>query len=63
MAMVMARSRQGLWPDEWRAELPETGSVAAEVAAIAERWEPPLPAHYCSHSVEHPDYPIPTDLR
>jgi hypothetical protein len=63
MAMVVARAETGDWPAEWRAELPEVGAVDDEVASIAEKWEPPLPAHYCHYPVEHPDYPIPADLR
>lgn len=63
MALVAARADPLDWPAEWRAALPEAGPVAAEVAAIAALHESPLPAHYCHQPVEHPDYPVPADLR
>lgn len=63
MSLVVDRARLEDWPSEWRAELPSVGQVDEEVSAIAERWEPPLPAHYCNRPVDHPSYPIPADLR
>lgn len=63
MAMVVARAAPGMWPNDWDADLPPAGAIESEVAAIAARWEPPLPAHYCHRPVEHPDYPVPGDLR
>lgn len=63
MALVVNRARESDWPAQWREELPEVGDVQEEIAAIAARWEPPLPAHYSSQPVEHPDYPVPADLR
>lgn len=63
MALVVARAEPADWPEDWRAALPEVGSVEDEVAAIAALHEPPLPAHYCHHPVDHPNYPVPADLR
>lgn len=63
MAMTVARSNPGDWPDAWRDDLPKTGEQADEIAAIIAQHEPPLPAHYCHRNVDHPDYPVPADLR
>lgn len=63
MAMVVSRAGADDWPADWCMELPETGHIDAEVMAIADKWEAPLPAHYCHRPFEHPDYPVPADLR
>lgn len=63
MAMVIARATSVTWPADWNDDLPDVGAVESEVTAIAAQWEPPLPAYYCVRPVEHPDYPIPGDLR
>ncbi|WP_323763533.1 phytanoyl-CoA dioxygenase family protein [Marinovum sp.] len=63
MALITARADAADWPAAWRAALPEGGTVAQEVAAVAALQEPPQPAHHCHKPIDHPDYPVPADLR
>lgn len=57
----MALVRRRAAPDEPPA-FDDLGPVAAEVARIAAAWEAPVPGHYGTLPVRHPDYPIPADL-
>lgn len=64
MAMVLDRADKGDWPADWQEDLPsDIGSVEQEVAAIAARREPPIPAYYCHYGVETDNYPVPADLK
>jgi len=64
MALVVGRAEQGDWPEDWRRELPDDlDTVEKEFAALAARREAPGPSVYAELPVEHPDYPVPADLR
>ena len=64
MGLVVRRAREGEWPVEWQQDLPQDlGNDTTEIAAISASHEPPIPAVYCHYQVEHPEYPVPSDMR
>lgn len=64
MGLVVRRAEKGEWPAEWRQHLPpDLDDDGTEIAAINARHEPPIPAVYCHYPVEHPEYPVPSEMR
>ena len=64
MALVLERADQKLVPQSWYDYYP-VGEVDGEqlLQALVQHWEPPIPAVWAVFPVEHPDYPVPGDLR
>ncbi|TKB50289.1 phytanoyl-CoA dioxygenase family protein [Ferrimonas sediminicola] len=63
MSQVIVRADRADWPRDWEHYPALVPSLSALVAATRARWEPPLPAVSACRDVDHPDYPIPSELR
>ncbi|MCE9685541.1 phytanoyl-CoA dioxygenase family protein [Shewanella sp. AS16] len=64
MALVLERADSACVPESWLERYPVGKVDSAELKARLEAlWQPPLPAVWATFPVEHPDYPVPADLR
>lgn len=63
MAHIVDRAADDDWPLDWRDDLPTPPPLPDLVQQIVRFREPPIPAVYAVHPVEHDDYPVPADLR
>ncbi len=64
MGLILARIATDELPESWKSYYP-TGQLDQDeiVRQIIENKEPPIPGVWATHTVHHPDYPIPEDLR
>ncbi len=64
MGLVLRRANPEDWPEEWKNDYPsDLGSDEEEIKKIVAKWEPPTPAYYATFPVDHPEYPVPSDMR
>lgn len=64
MALVIEQADPAIIPKHWF-ELYPVGKVdkQALIQALLERREPPIPAVWATFPVDHPNYPVPADMR
>ncbi len=64
MGLVLRRANPEDWPEEWKDDYPSNlGSDEEEIKKIVAKWESPTPAYYAAFPVDHPEYPVRSDMR